>query len=132
MCPFLFLDYGNRNLVDAANIAALAALSTFWRPEFTLGGEGGQEVIIHPPEVRCFTYSFRCNGLNKRNGVDINLSSLDNSCKPSVGILNRKKNVNTYIALFPDAYHVSYFPLLCNTNLEPYMDNFVAFLFDSV
>ncbi|XP_058225924.1 exosome complex component RRP45A-like isoform X1 [Rhododendron vialii] len=45
------LDNGG-NLVDAANIAALAALSTFRRPEFTLGGEGGQEVIIHPPEVR--------------------------------------------------------------------------------
>ncbi|XP_058226081.1 exosome complex component RRP45A-like isoform X2 [Rhododendron vialii] len=44
------LDNGG-NLVDAANIAALAALSTFRRPEFTLGGEGGQEVIIHPPEV---------------------------------------------------------------------------------
>ncbi|KAG5566295.1 hypothetical protein RHGRI_002034 [Rhododendron griersonianum] len=43
------LDNGG-NLVDAANIAALAALSTFRRPEFTLGGEGGQEVIIHPPE----------------------------------------------------------------------------------
>ncbi|XP_047972654.1 exosome complex component RRP45A-like [Salvia hispanica] len=40
------------NLVDAANIAALAALLTFRRPECTLGGEDGQEVIIHPPEVR--------------------------------------------------------------------------------
>ncbi|PSS21622.1 Exosome complex component RRP45B like [Actinidia chinensis var. chinensis] len=40
------------NLVDAANIAALTALSTFRRPECTLGGEDGQEVIIHPPEVR--------------------------------------------------------------------------------
>lgn len=59
MCPFLSLDYENRNLVDAANIAALAALSTFRRPECTLGGEDGQEVIIHPPEVRCFTCSFR-------------------------------------------------------------------------
>jgi exosome complex component RRP45 len=45
------LDNGG-NLVDAANIAALAALSTFRRPECTLGGENGQEVIIHPPEVR--------------------------------------------------------------------------------
>ncbi|KAL8149697.1 exosome complex component RRP45A-like isoform X2 [Apium graveolens] len=45
------LDNGG-NLVDAANIAALAALSTFRRPECTLGGEDGQEVIIHPPEVR--------------------------------------------------------------------------------
>ena len=45
----VFLE--NRNLVDAANIAALAALLTFRRPECTLGGEDGQEVIIHPPEV---------------------------------------------------------------------------------
>lgn len=43
--------YGNRNLVDAANIAALAALLTFRRPECTLGGEDGQEVTVHPPEV---------------------------------------------------------------------------------
>ncbi|PPD96306.1 hypothetical protein GOBAR_DD06651 [Gossypium barbadense] len=40
------------NLVDAANIAALAALMTFRRPECSLGGEDGQEVIIHPPEMR--------------------------------------------------------------------------------
>ncbi|GFQ05261.1 protein eceriferum 7 [Phtheirospermum japonicum] len=40
------------NLVDAANIAALAALLTFRRPECTLGGEDGQEVTIHPPEVK--------------------------------------------------------------------------------
>lgn len=45
------LDNGG-NLVDASNIAALAALSTFRRPECTLGGEDGQELIIHPPEVR--------------------------------------------------------------------------------
>ncbi|XP_057765425.1 exosome complex component RRP45A-like [Salvia miltiorrhiza] len=45
------LDNGG-NLVDAANIAALAALLTFRRPECTLGGEDGQAVIIHPPEVR--------------------------------------------------------------------------------
>ncbi|KAJ4975279.1 hypothetical protein NE237_000385 [Protea cynaroides] len=45
------LDNGG-NLVDAANIAALAALLTFRRPECTLGGEDGQEVIIHPPEVK--------------------------------------------------------------------------------
>ncbi|KAK4441440.1 Exosome complex component RRP45B [Sesamum alatum] len=45
------LDNGG-NLVDAANIAALAALLTFRRPECTLGGEDGQEVIIHQPEVR--------------------------------------------------------------------------------
>ncbi|KAL3512632.1 hypothetical protein ACH5RR_025349 [Cinchona calisaya] len=40
------------NLVDAANIAALAALLTSRRPECSLGGEDGQEVIVHPPEVR--------------------------------------------------------------------------------
>ncbi|XP_038879560.1 exosome complex component RRP45B-like isoform X3 [Benincasa hispida] len=45
------LDNGG-NLVDAANIAALAALSTFRRPECSLGGDDGQEVIVHPPEVR--------------------------------------------------------------------------------
>ncbi|OAY61336.1 exosome complex component RRP45A isoform X1 [Manihot esculenta] len=45
------LDNGG-NLVDAANIAALAALLTFRRPECTLGGEDGQQVIVHPPEVR--------------------------------------------------------------------------------
>lgn len=45
------LDNGG-NLVDAANVAALAALMTFRRPECTLGGEDGQEVAIHPPEVK--------------------------------------------------------------------------------
>lgn len=45
------LDNGG-NLVDAANIAALAALLTFRRPECTVGGEDGQEIAIHPPEVR--------------------------------------------------------------------------------
>ncbi|XP_065879020.1 exosome complex component RRP45A-like [Euphorbia lathyris] len=45
------LDNGG-NLVDTANIAALAALMTFRRPECTLGGEDGQEVIVHPPEEK--------------------------------------------------------------------------------
>ncbi|KAF3452507.1 hypothetical protein FNV43_RR02940 [Rhamnella rubrinervis] len=45
------IDNGG-NLVDTANIAALAALLTFRRPECSLGGEDGQEVIVHPPEVR--------------------------------------------------------------------------------
>ncbi|VFQ63994.1 unnamed protein product [Cuscuta campestris] len=44
------LDNGG-NLVDAANIAALAALSTFRRPNCTVGGEDKQEVTLHPPEV---------------------------------------------------------------------------------
>lgn len=44
-------QFENSNLVDAANVAALAALSTFRRPECSLGGENGQDVIVHPPEV---------------------------------------------------------------------------------
>ncbi|KAF4386429.1 hypothetical protein G4B88_020249 [Cannabis sativa] len=44
------LDNG-RSLVDTANIAALAALMTFRRPECSLGGDDGQEVIVHPPEI---------------------------------------------------------------------------------
>lgn len=43
--------FSSSNLIDAANIAALAALSTFRRPECSVGGEDGQEVIVHPPEV---------------------------------------------------------------------------------
>ncbi|CAA7029545.1 unnamed protein product [Microthlaspi erraticum] len=45
------LDNGG-NLVDAANIAALAALMTFRRPDCTVGGENGQEVIVHTLEER--------------------------------------------------------------------------------
>ncbi|KAK3154327.1 hypothetical protein QOZ80_2BG0189120 [Eleusine coracana subsp. coracana] len=45
------LDNGG-NLIDAANIAALAALSTFRRPECTVGGEDGQQVTVHDAEVR--------------------------------------------------------------------------------
>ena len=48
---YLFIYFWSRNLVDAANIAALAALLTFRRPECSLGGEDGQQVIVHPPEV---------------------------------------------------------------------------------
>ncbi|XP_044436948.1 exosome complex component RRP45A isoform X2 [Triticum aestivum] len=44
------LDNGG-NLIDAANIAALAALSTFRRPECTVGGDDGQQVTVHDPEV---------------------------------------------------------------------------------
>ncbi|URE11760.1 Zinc finger, C3HC4 type (RING finger) [Musa troglodytarum] len=40
------------NLIDAANIAALAALLTFRRPDCTLGGDDGQELIMHDSEVR--------------------------------------------------------------------------------
>ncbi|XP_038699416.1 exosome complex component RRP45A-like isoform X2 [Tripterygium wilfordii] len=47
----LILDNGG-NLVDAANIAALAALLTFRLSACTLGGEDGREVIVHPPEVK--------------------------------------------------------------------------------
>ncbi|XP_020531561.1 exosome complex component RRP45A isoform X2 [Amborella trichopoda] len=49
------LDNGG-NLVDAANIAAVAALLTFRRPECSLGGEDTQSVIIHQPEVIDPTY----------------------------------------------------------------------------
>ena len=49
LCFYHLLLY--RNLVDAANIAALAALMTFRRPDCTVGGENSQEVIIHPLEV---------------------------------------------------------------------------------
>ncbi|CAN1319012.1 Exosome complex component RRP45B [Linum perenne] len=42
------LDNGG-NLVDAANIAALAALLTFRRPECSLSGENGQEVVVKEP-----------------------------------------------------------------------------------
>ncbi|GLJ54182.1 hypothetical protein SUGI_1161340 [Cryptomeria japonica] len=45
------LDNGG-NLVDAANIAALAALLSFRRPECSVGGQDGQEITIHPPEIR--------------------------------------------------------------------------------
>ncbi|KMZ59696.1 Protein ECERIFERUM 7 [Zostera marina] len=45
------LDNGG-NLIDAANIAALSALSTFRRPECTVSEDDGQEVTIHPPETR--------------------------------------------------------------------------------
>ncbi|XP_006647360.1 exosome complex component RRP45A-like isoform X2 [Oryza brachyantha] len=45
------LDNGG-NLIDTANIAALAALSTFRRPECTVGGDDGQQVTVHDPEVR--------------------------------------------------------------------------------
>ncbi|KAI4373660.1 hypothetical protein MLD38_011763 [Melastoma candidum] len=45
------VDHGG-NLIDAANVAALAALLTFRRPECTVGGENGEEVVIHPPEAR--------------------------------------------------------------------------------
>ncbi|KAG6512714.1 exosome complex component RRP45A-like isoform X1 [Zingiber officinale] len=44
------IDNGG-NLVDAANVAALAALLTFQRPECTVGGDNGQDIIIHDPKV---------------------------------------------------------------------------------
>lgn len=42
---------GSRNLIDAANLAALAALLSYRRPECTVGGDDGQEIVVHPPEV---------------------------------------------------------------------------------
>jgi exosome complex component RRP45 len=51
LCVYCYsLSY--RNLVDAANVAALAALMTFRRPDCTVGGDNSQDVIIHPPEER--------------------------------------------------------------------------------
>ncbi|XP_074586629.1 exosome complex component RRP45A-like isoform X1 [Curcuma longa] len=44
------IDNGG-NLVDAANVAALAALLTFRRPECTLGGDNDQDIIVHDPKV---------------------------------------------------------------------------------
>lgn len=55
----VFNNPASRNLVDAANIAALAALSTFRRPECSLGGDDGQEVIVHPPEVISSKFSWK-------------------------------------------------------------------------
>lgn len=37
--------------MDAANLAALAALLSYRRPECTVGGDDGQQIIVHPPEV---------------------------------------------------------------------------------
>ena len=54
----LIFSVGNRNLVDAANIAALAALLTFRRPECTVGGEDGQEITIHPTEVGLLLFCY--------------------------------------------------------------------------
>lgn len=45
------LDNGG-NLLDASNIAALAALMTFRRPDCTMAGDDGHKVIVHPTEVR--------------------------------------------------------------------------------
>lgn len=44
------LDNGG-NMVDAANVAALVALLAFRRPECSVGGADGTEIIVHPPEV---------------------------------------------------------------------------------
>uniref|UniRef100_A0A453NGU6 Exoribonuclease phosphorolytic domain-containing protein n=1 Tax=Aegilops tauschii subsp. strangulata TaxID=200361 RepID=A0A453NGU6_AEGTS len=52
-CVLTFTFWTMRgNLIDAANIAALAALSTFRRPECTVGGDDGQQVTVHDSEVR--------------------------------------------------------------------------------
>ena len=45
------LDHGG-NLVDACCLSALAALMAFRKPEVTVGGASGTEVIVHPPEVK--------------------------------------------------------------------------------
>lgn len=40
------------NLVDACCLAALAALMAFRKPETTLGGPSGTDVLVQPPEVQ--------------------------------------------------------------------------------
>ena len=40
------------NLPDACCLSALGALMAFRKPEVTVGGASGSEVIIHPPEVK--------------------------------------------------------------------------------
>ncbi|GFR41126.1 hypothetical protein Agub_g1774 [Astrephomene gubernaculifera] len=45
------LDSGG-NLLDACCLAALAALLAFRKPEVELGGEGGTELRVLPPELR--------------------------------------------------------------------------------
>lgn len=46
------LDHAG-NLVDACGLASLAALMAFRRPDVTVGGgDDGQAVTVHPPEVR--------------------------------------------------------------------------------
>lgn len=45
------LDHGG-NLVDACCLSALAALMAFRKPEVTVGGASGTELIVHPPEVK--------------------------------------------------------------------------------
>lgn len=40
------------NLIDAASIAALAALLSFRIPECSIMGTERQDVVVHPPEVR--------------------------------------------------------------------------------
>ncbi|KAH7422590.1 hypothetical protein KP509_12G015700 [Ceratopteris richardii] len=67
------IDNGG-NLIDAASIAALAALLSFRVPECSIAGAERQDVIIHAPEVRepvpliihylpiAFTFGFFGNG----------------------------------------------------------------------
>ena len=45
------LDHGG-NLIDACCLSALAALMAFRKPEVSVGGVSGTEVIVHPPEVK--------------------------------------------------------------------------------
>jgi exosome complex component RRP45 len=55
-----------RNLIDAANIAALAALSTVRRPECTVGGDDGQQLTIHDPDVGLY-WTFSCSFIHQHS-----------------------------------------------------------------
>ncbi|KAK3234918.1 hypothetical protein CYMTET_54850, partial [Cymbomonas tetramitiformis] len=45
------LDHGGA-LLDTASMAVLAALVSMRVPDVSIGGETGQEVIVHPPQVK--------------------------------------------------------------------------------
>ena len=45
------LDHGGA-LLDACSVAVLCGLLSFRHPDVTVGGESGQEVIVHPPHVK--------------------------------------------------------------------------------
>jgi exosome complex component RRP45 len=45
------LDHGGA-LLDACSVSVLCALLSFRHPDVTVGGQSGQEVIVHPPHVK--------------------------------------------------------------------------------
>ncbi len=50
-CDVHVLDHGG-NLVDACILAALAALLVYRKPEVTVGGSSGTEIIVHSTDQR--------------------------------------------------------------------------------